>query len=283
MIQQQEEQMRIQQQQEEQMRIQQQQEEQMRIQRQQEEQMRIQQQQEEQRRIQMQQEEEARAAAEMRRQQEEAERQRQEQMQRQQQEEQMRIQQQQEAAERQRQEQIERQEMERQQQLMMQQQSMSQISLSSTTTKSGAIDEDLEEQKRREYEEWFKSQEREALEYSACVNYQEKASEVQNVGKTTTITEITEQQTFSQQQQSSHQTVHNSSMSGTTRGSDTAGTRSRSEGLFGQTAEPGETDKILNKWDNHNAIARGWGGVKENYHRVTFRGIYNVDSQTQNL
>merc|ERR1719180_48397 len=41
------------------------------------------------------------------------------------------------------------------------------------------------------------------------------------------------------------------------RGSDTAGTRSRSEGLFGQTAEPGETDKILNKWDNHNAIARG--------------------------
>merc|ERR1719206_1460532 len=481
----------------------------------------------------MQQEEEARAAAEMRIQ-----------MQQQQQEEQRRIQmQQQEAAERQRQEQIQRQEMERQQQMMMQQQSMSQISSSSTTTKSGAIDEDLEEQKRREYEEWFKSQEREALEYSACVNYQEKASEVQNVGKTTTITEITEQQSFSQQQQSSHQTVHNSSKSGTNqgfaaesrpepllsesqlaqppmsssslfessqsqgfaqqsssiqqssssfsqsqsskevyesqqfsggvmkgyalkqdhateqretgekmlnsgvfggigadnnslvdsevdykkhtvkdlakyfalvkpkadiphailpeqrmyngdqgpalnylgasaqgsssstqsfmkkeisqedfeaskkayemkkkqqqmesqqqtqsassqssvvrrtetlsssqqtksqlnerrqsltsslmldpaaahaesgiidpsailRGSDTAGTRSRSEGLFGQTAEPGETDKILNKWDNHNAIARGWGGVKENYHPVTFRGIYNVDSQTQNL
>merc|ERR1719446_1070835 len=149
-LQQQQEQMRIQQQQqEEQMRIQQQQEER-RIQQQQEEQMRIQQQQEEQRRIQMQQEEEARAAAEIRRQQEEAERQRQEQMQRQQQEEQMRIQQQQEeqrriqiqqqeAAERQRQEQIERQEMERQQQLMMQQQSMSQISSSSTTTKSGGF------------------------------------------------------------------------------------------------------------------------------------------------
>merc|ERR1712168_503109 len=71
------------------------------------------------------------------------------------------------------------------------------------------------------------------------------------------------------------------------RGSDASGIRSRSEGLFGQTAEPGETDKILNKWDNHNAIARGWGGVKENYHPVTFRGIYNVDSQknftTQNL
>ena len=49
----------------------------------------------------------------------------------------------------------------------------------------------------------------------------------------------------------------------------------------------GETDKILNKWDNHNSIARGWGGVKENYHPVTFRGIYNVDAQknfsTQNL
>merc|ERR1712106_528368 len=69
------------------------------------------------------------------------------------------------------------------------------------------------------------------------------------------------------------------------RGSDAAGARSKSEGLFGQSTEPGETDKILNKWDNHNAIARGWGGVKENYHPVTFRGIYNVDSQTttQNL
>jgi len=71
------------------------------------------------------------------------------------------------------------------------------------------------------------------------------------------------------------------------RGSDTTGVRSRSEGIFGQTTEAGETDKILNKWDNHNAIARGWGGVKENYHPVTFRGIYNVDSQknftSQNL
>merc|ERR1719347_1405926 len=71
------------------------------------------------------------------------------------------------------------------------------------------------------------------------------------------------------------------------RGSDASGIRSRSEGLFGQTTEAGETDKILNKWDNHNAIARGWGGVKENYHPVTFRGIYNVDSQknftSQNL
>merc|ERR1719192_2613302 len=537
-IQQQEEQLRIQKQQEEQMRIQQQQEEQARIQRQQEEQMRIQQQQEEQRRIQLQQEEQRRIQ--------------------QQQEEQMRIQReqeeqarqaaemkrQQEEAERQRQEQIQRQEMERQQQeMMLQQQSQSvissQISSSSSTTRSGVSEAELEDQKRREYEEWFKTQEKEALEYSACVKYQEKASETQNV--ITTVTESTEQQSFSQQQQSAKTTIHNSSMPGfnqgfaaesrpepllsesqlakppmssslslessqsqsfaqqsshiqqsssssfqskTTqevyesqefsggvmkgyrmkqeqnadqretgekmlntgvfggiggdnnslvdaefdykkhsvkdlakhfalvkpkadiphtilpeqriyngdqgpalnylgsakgemgstssthsftkkevsqedfeasklayenkkkqqqmesqksqstvssqstvvkrseteqnrtvvnerrqsltsslmldpatahaesgiidpsailRGSDGAGIRSRSEGILGNSTEPGETDKILNKWDNHNAIARGWGGVKENYHPVTFRGIYNVDSQTQNL
>merc|ERR1719315_696656 len=177
-LQQQQEEMRRQQ--EEQMRIQQQQEEQMRIQRQQEEQMIIQQQQEEQRRIQMQQEE------------------------------QMRIQQ--EAAERQRQEQIQRQEMERQQQVMMQQQSMSQMSSSSTTTKSGVSEEGLEEQKRREYEEWFKSQEKEALEYACVTSYQEKASETQTIAKKT-VTETTECQSFSQQQQNSQQTVHSSSVS----------------------------------------------------------------------
>merc|ERR1719260_670214 len=175
--QQQEEQIRIQQQQEEQTRIQQQQEEQIRIQQQQEEQMRIQQQQEEQMRIQRQQEEEARQAAELQRQQE--------------------------AAEIQRQEQIQKQEMERQQQeMLIQQQSISQtmsssqISSSSSTTKSGVSDEDLEAQKRREYEDWFKSQEKEALEYSACVQYQEKASESQNVVKTM-CTETMEQQRFS--------------------------------------------------------------------------------------
>jgi len=523
--QQQEEQMRIQQQQEEQRRIQQQQEEQMKIQRQQEEQMKIQQQQEEQMRIQRQQEEQARQAAEMQRQHE--------------------------VAEMQRQEQIKQQEMERQQQeMLIQQQSMShamsssQISSASSTTKSGVSDEDLEAQKRREYEDWFKSQEKEALEYSACVQYQEKASESQNVVKTMR-TETMEQQRFSQQQQSSQQTAHNSSISGQfkgievesrpepllsesqlaqppmsssslfessqsqsfaqqsssiqqssssysqsqkeiyesqefsggvmkgykkkeefaseqtgemsvrdpgvfggiqgdrnslvdaefdykkhsvkdlakhfalakpkadiphtilpeqrmyngdhgpslnyltasknemgsssstqsfmkkeisqedfeaskqayemkkkqqqqamesqqsqsnsstvvtksesstkseqtkavvnerrqslrdgllmdpakahaeaglidpssiLRGSDETGRRSKSEGHFGQSTEPGETDKILNKWDNHNAIARGWGGVKENYHPVTFRGIYNVDTQknftSQNL
>jgi len=472
--QQQEEQRRIQQQQEEQMRIQQQQEEQMRIQRQQEEQMRIQQQQEEQRRIQMQQEEEARAAAEMRRQQEEAERQRQEQMQRQQQEEQMRIQQQQEeqrriqiqqqeAAERQRQEQIERQEMERQQQLMMQQQSMSQISSSSTTTKSGgfavesrpepllsesqlaqppmsssSLFESSQSQgfaqqsssiqqssssfsQSQSSKEVYESQQFSGGVMKGYTLKQDQASEQRETGekmlnsgvfggigadnnslvdsevdyKKHTVKDLAKhfalvkpkadiphailpeqrmyngdqgpalnylgasaqgsssstqsfmkkeisqedfeaskkayemkkkQQQMEAQQQSqsgsSQSTVvrrtETSSSSEQTRsvlnerrqslttslmldpaaahaesgiidpsailrGSDTAGTRSRSEGLFGQTAEPGETDKILNKWDNHNAIARGWGGVKENYHPVTFRGIYNVDSQTQNL
>jgi len=472
--QQQEEQRRIQQQQEEQMRIQQQQEEQMRIQRQQEEQMRIQQQQEEQRRIQMQQEEEARAAAEMRRQQEEAERQRQEQMQRQQQEEQMRIQQQQEeqrriqiqqqeAAERQRQEQIERQEMERQQQLMMQQQSMSQISSSSTTTKSGgfavesrpepllsesqlaqppmsssSLFESSQSQgfaqqsssiqqssssfsQSQSSKEVYESQQFSGGVMKGYTLKQDQASEQRETGekmlnsgvfggigadnnslvdsevdyKKHTVKDLAkhfalvkpkadiphailpeqriyngdqgpalnylgasaqgsssstqsfmkkeisqedfeaskkayemkkkQQQMESQQQSQSgssqstvvrrtetsssseqsrsvlnerRQSLTTSLMldpaaahaesgiidpSAILRGSDTAGTRSRSEGLFGQTAEPGETDKILNKWDNHNAIARGWGGVKENYHPVTFRGIYNVDSQTQNL
>jgi len=472
--QQQEEQRRIQQQQEEQLRIQQQQEEQMRIQRQQEEQMRIQQQQEEQRRIQMQQEEEARAAAEMRRQQEEAERQRQEQMQRQQQEEQMRIQQQQEeqrriqiqqqeAAERQRQEQIERQEMERQQQLMMQQQSMSQISSSSTTTKSGgfavesrpepllsesqlaqppmsssSLFESSQSQgfaqqsssiqqssssfsQSQSSKEVYESQQFSGGVMKGYTLKQDQASEQRETGekmlnsgvfggigadnnslvdsevdyKKHTVKDLAkhfalvkpkadiphailpeqriyngdqgpalnylgasaqgsssstqsfmkkeisqedfeaskkayemkkkQQQMESQQQSQSgssqstvvrrtetsssseqsrsvlnerRQSLTTSLMldpaaahaesgiidpSAILRGSDTAGTRSRSEGLFGQTAEPGETDKILNKWDNHNAIARGWGGVKENYHPVTFRGIYNVDSQTQNL
>ena len=40
---------------------------------------------------------------------------------------------------------------------------------------------DLEAEKRREYEEWFKAQEKEALEYSACVKYQEKSGESEEV------------------------------------------------------------------------------------------------------
>ena len=39
---------------------------------------------------------------------------------------------------------------------------------------NSASDDDLEAQKRREYEEWFRLQEKEAMEYSACVKYQEK-------------------------------------------------------------------------------------------------------------
>ena len=42
----------------------------------------------------------------------------------------------------------------------------------------------------------------------------------------------------------------------------------------------GETEVCASKWDNHNAIARGFTGMKDNYHPVTFRQIYNVDSQT---
>ena len=33
------------------------------------------------------------------------------------------------------------------------------------------------------------------------------------------------------------------------------------------------------KWDNHNAIARGWRHVEDNYHPVTFRKIYGVEKQ----
>merc|ERR1712168_255076 len=55
------------------------------------------------------------------------------------------------------------------------------------------------------------------------------------------------------------------------RGSDITGRRSTSESL--NQSVPGETDKVMNKWDNHNTIARGWAGVKANYHPVTFRNI----------
>lgn len=64
------------------------------------------------------------------------------------------------------------------------------------------------------------------------------------------------------------------------RGSD--GTNNRAS-IALRASEPGETELCASKWDNHNGIARGWAGVKENYHPVTFRKIYNVDTQTQNL
>merc|ERR550532_2619497 len=65
------------------------------------------------------------------------------------------------------------------------------------------------------------------------------------------------------------------------RGSYVTDRRSTSEGFLNQSTVQGETDKILNKWDNHNTIARGWAGVQANYHPVTFRKMYNVDNQKQ--
>ena len=56
-------------------------------------------------------------------------------------------------------------------------------------------DVDLEAQKRREYEEWFKLQEKEAMEYSACVKYHEKTGESEEV------TQCAQQQQQQQQQQ----------------------------------------------------------------------------------
>ena len=40
-----------------------------------------------------------------------------------------------------------------------------------------------------------------------------------------------------------------------------------------------ETDK----WDNHNAIARGWKTIENSYHPVTFRRIYGVCKQQTSL
>lgn len=37
----------------------------------------------------------------------------------------------------------------------------------------------------------------------------------------------------------------------------------------------------MDKWDNHNAIARGWRNIEDNYKPVTFRRIYGVDKQTK--
>merc|ERR1712055_1175510 len=62
------------------------------------------------------------------------------------------------------------------------QQSSSTVMASSssvTTVQQGGVNSiDLEEQKRREYEQWFKTQEREqqALEYDCSVKYEETAT-----------------------------------------------------------------------------------------------------------
>merc|ERR1719242_2380503 len=61
------------------------------------------------------------------------------------------------------------------------------------------------------------------------------------------------------------------------RGSDGSSNRA-SIGL--RSSIPGETEVCASKWDNHNAIARGFTGMKDNYPPVTFRQIYNVESQT---
>lgn len=69
------------------------------------------------------------------------------------------------------------------------------------------------------------------------------------------------------------------------RDSDEALGGARSAGVLRQSALQGSSENLTEKWDNHNAIARGWAGVKANYHPVTFREIYNVESQanTHNL
>lgn len=37
----------------------------------------------------------------------------------------------------------------------------------------------------------------------------------------------------------------------------------------------------MNKWDNHNTIARGWAGMGKNYQPVTFRSIYNIGNKQE--
>ena len=37
----------------------------------------------------------------------------------------------------------------------------------------------------------------------------------------------------------------------------------------------------LDKWDNHNAIARGWVDKTKAYHPVTFRKLYNKSSKRE--
>ena len=73
-------------------------------------------------------------------------------------------------------------------------------------------DLDLEAQKRREYEEWFRLQEKEALEYSACVKYQEKEKAEERTQTLIDVTDFsTSQQITSNIQSSTEQS--NSGMS----------------------------------------------------------------------
>merc|ERR1719367_791685 len=83
-----------------------------------------------------------------------------------------------------------------QQQMLQQtvQQQSQQTTIQQKIAKAGVVDEvDLEAQKRREYEEWFKCQEKEAMEYSACVKYHEKAGERDE--KVETLIDVTDTNT----------------------------------------------------------------------------------------
>merc|ERR1712115_479353 len=94
----------------------------------------------------------------------------------------------------QRQQEMERQQMEMQrleQEKQQQQQSTTQFSTTSITQMS---DYETEAQKRKEYEQWFKAQEKEAMEYSASVKYE--------VNEVTSKQEITKVEKFNTVQQS---------------------------------------------------------------------------------
>jgi hypothetical protein len=149
---------------------------------------------------------------------------------------------------------------------------------------------DLEPEKRHEYEAWFKNQEREAMEYSASIKYQEKGSESKKTTTTVTSTEQNFQQTnqmqgdFQSEGMMKTSSVQSNAMPEVKPSLLFAETdsiqRPKSAGILCQMSDQESNNKLMNKWDNHNAIARGWGGMKENYHPVTFREIYNVESQT---
>jgi hypothetical protein len=96
--------------------------------------------------------------------------------------------------------------MQQQQAMMQQQQTMQQQQMSSSVSstrveKTTASSEDLEWQKRKEYEDWFKNQEKEALEYSAVCEYQEKAGESREITTKTTTTSSRESHLTRQQHQ----------------------------------------------------------------------------------
>jgi hypothetical protein len=78
---------------------------------------------------------------------------------------------------------------EEQMRFQMQQNEMMQQEEKKATKTQVSDAADLEAEKRREYEEWFRAQEKEALEYSACVKYQEKSGEPEGV----TVTESQQQ------------------------------------------------------------------------------------------